>query len=179
MIRGEKTVLRPVDLGDVDRLTKWLNDPEVTRHLSFYLPVARRAEEAWVKNDQPVHTRFAIETVDGKHIGNCGLHGVADKHRCWGFGIFIGDKDYWDGGYGTDAVISALTYGFAHQNLHRIHLTVDADNLRARRCYEKAGFMQEGVLREHHHDRGRYLDIVQMGVLRAEFEEKHAERIVS
>ena len=177
MIRGEKTILRPVDLGDVGRLTAWLNDPEVTKHLSFYLPVTRKAEEEWVRSDQPGHTRFAIETLEGAHIGNCGLDGVPNKRRCWSFGIFIGDRDYWDGGYGTDAAISTLAYGFVHQNLHRIHLSVEAENPRARRCYEKAGFVEEGVLREHHYDRGRYHDVVRMGILRTEFEAKHPERL--
>ena len=177
MIRGEKVVLRPVDLADVDRLTAWINDPEVTEYLSFWLPLSRTAEEEWVRTEQPGVTRFAIDTLEGTHIGVCGLHAGPANDRCAGLGIFIGDKEHWGEGYGTDAVITACAFAFAWQNLRRVHLTADAENARAIRVYEKAGFTLEGTLREHRYKRGRYCDVVCMGLLRREFEERHSERL--
>ena len=177
MIRGEKVLLRPVDLADVDRLAAWLNDAEVTEHLTFWMPVSREGEEEWVRTEHPGVTRFAIDALEGPHIGVIGLHAGPPNDRCAGLGIFIGDKSHWGGGCGTDAVITACAFAFAWQNLRRVHLTADAGNARAIRVYEKAGFTLEGTLREHRYKRGRYRDVVCMGLLRREFEERHSERL--
>ena len=73
MIRGEKTILRPWDVADAERITRWLNDDEVTRFLPFWFPVTQKQEEAWIGSEIPGETRFAIDTLGGRHIGHCSL----------------------------------------------------------------------------------------------------------
>ncbi len=51
-------------------------------------------------------------------------------------------------GFGTEATRLILGHGFETLGLHRISLEVYAFNPRARRAYEKAGFVAEGVLRD-------------------------------
>ena len=82
--------------------------------------------------------------------------------------ITIGDKSRWDGGYGTDAMRTVCRFGFEMMNLHRIELHVFAENARARRAYQKAGFREEGYLRECVFKYGRYMDDVVMGMLEGE-----------
>jgi RimJ/RimL family protein N-acetyltransferase len=53
--------------------------------------------------------------------------------------------------------------------LYRIYLHVFASNQAAIRTYEKAGFRREGLLRQHAHVDGKYVDVIVMGVLRDEF----------
>ena len=57
-----------------------------------------------------------------------------------------------------------------HLNLHRVELSVEPDNARAVRVYEKLGFVREGMRREHHYDDGCFRDELIMGVLGREFE---------
>lgn len=71
-------------------------------------------------------------------------------------------------GVGTQAMRLLLEFGFVRRNLRRIHLQAIASNAGALRSYEKAGFVVEGRLREHAWVRGRYEDIVLMGILRSE-----------
>jgi RimJ/RimL family protein N-acetyltransferase len=71
-------------------------------------------------------------------------------------------------GVGTAAIGQLVEFGFVRRNLRRIHLQAIASNARALRAYEKAGFVEEGRLREHAWVRGRYEDIVLMGILRSE-----------
>jgi diamine N-acetyltransferase len=85
------------------------------------------------------------------------------------FGIFIGDKSLWDKGYGTEAVELLLLHGFQTLNLNRIYLRVYSTNLRAKRSYEKAGFVLEGTLRQAMYRHGQYADIHIMSVLRPEW----------
>ncbi|MFQ6000848.1 MAG: GNAT family N-acetyltransferase [Anaerolineae bacterium] len=113
---------------------------------------------------------FAIETEKGVHIGNIGLHEIDHKDGKATLGIVIGEKGYWDQGYGTDAIKALLRFAFEELNLHRLYLSVFDFNKRAIRCYEKCGFRQEGVLRESLFRAGRYQNEILMGILRQEFE---------
>jgi len=68
-----------------------------------------------------------------------------------------------------------LKHGFENLNLNRIFLMVFADNARAIKAYESAGFTREGILRQGIYKNGHYQDLILMSVLRLEwmnFEEK-------
>jgi len=113
---------------------------------------------------------LAIETAEGVHIGNVGLHRIDWRNRNAELGIAIGERSYWNQGYGTDAIRTLLSLAFREMNLHRVFLRVDADNARGIRCYEKAGFRREGVLREAVFKEGAYHDQYIMSILQSEFE---------
>ncbi len=171
MIHGERTRLRAIEREDIPRFLKWLNDPSVTRYLTLYLPFSQAEEEEWFERHlEDERSRvFAIETAEGKHIGNIGLEDIDWKDRRAMLGIFIGERDFWDQGYGTDAVRALLRLAFEEMGLHRISLHVFDFNQRAIRCYQKCGFRQEGCLREAHFTHGGYHDVLLMGILAREF----------
>ena len=173
MILGKKTRLRAIERGDILRFVKWLNDPEVRRYLAMYMPLSQAEEEKWFERqleDQNSKV-FAIETEEGVHIGNVGLHNIDWKNRKAILGIFIGEKEYWGQGYGSDAIRALLGFAFREMNLHRVYLSVYDYNERAIRCYEKCGFRHEGRLRKARFSDGQYRDELMMGILRQEFEE--------
>ena len=87
-----------------------------------------------------------------------------------GFGIIIGDKTHWGKGCGSAALREVLRIGFQEMNLQHIHLTALGGNTRGVRCYEKCGFRHEGVRRRHFLKRGKWLDVICMGILREEWE---------
>lgn len=89
-------------------------------------------------------------------------------------GIVIGEKEYWNRGYGSDALRTLLRFAFEELNLHRVFLHVFDFNERAIRCYEKVGFRHEGRLRQARFTEGRYVDELVMAVLREEWEEARA-----
>ncbi len=175
MLQGEKVRLRPIERDDLPRFVRWFSDPEVRRHLILYMPPSMAQEEQWFERLQQRLARnedvvLAIETLEGVHIGNIGLHRINWKDRNAELGIVIGEKEYWDQGYGTDAIRTLLRVAFEEMNLHRVSLRVDADNARGIRCYQKCGFQKEGVLREIVFREGAYRDQWVMSVLRPEWE---------
>jgi len=175
MILGERVRLRPIERDDLPRFVGWFGDPEVRRHLALYLPFSLAQEERWFESllgrlERQEDLVLAIETADGVHIGNIGLHAIDWKNRVAELGIAIGEKAYWDQGYGTDAIRTLLDLAFGEMNLHRVFLRVDADNARGTRCYEKAGFRQEGTLREAVFKEGAYHDQYVMSILQPEFD---------
>jgi diamine N-acetyltransferase len=175
MIVGEKVRLRPIERDDLPRFVEWFGDPEVRRHLLIYLPFSLAQEERWFENllerlERQTDVLLAIETADGVHIGNLGLHSIDWKNRSAEFGIAIGEKAYWGQGYGTDAVRTLLDLAFREMNLHRVFLRVNVDNVRGIRCYEKAGFRREGTSRDATFSDGAYHDQYVMSILESEFE---------
>jgi RimJ/RimL family protein N-acetyltransferase len=175
MIEGEKVVLRPKEMADLDRYYAWINDAEVTRFLIMRYGISRAAEEAWLAGrvSRPIsygEVGFAIDTKDGVHIGSIDFHRAIPEDRAARLGIMIGDKAYWSRGYGTDAMRTLVRFGFGEMNLNRIDLTVDARNERAIACYRKCGFLEEARLRQDRYSEGTYHDTLIMGVLRDEWE---------
>ena len=88
-------------------------------------------------------------------------------------GIVIGEKEYWNQGYGTEAIVTVLRFMFTEMNLHRVMLRVFDFNHRAQRCYEKCGFVLEGRLRQSFYHQGQYCDELVMGLLRDDYLKDH------
>ncbi|MBI4758784.1 MAG: GNAT family N-acetyltransferase [Chloroflexi bacterium] len=171
MLVGEKVILRAIERSDIPRFVKWFNDPEVIRFLAMHVPLSVAAEEKWFERQlEDKDTRvLAIETKDGVHIGNLGLHNFNYRDSHAELGIAIGEKEYWGQGYGTDAIRTVLKWAFGELNLNRVFLRTYPFNPRAIRCYEKCGFVIEGRLRQAIYRDGQYHDEIVMGVLRDEF----------
>src|SRR4030042_5158677 len=127
MITGTKVKLREKKMADARRDYAWQSDPVLSRldaapklTISFahYL-----LDYAWeLKFDPPTRCRLAIETADGKHIGNCSYYDIDKTKGEAELGIMIGDRDYWDKGYGADAVCTLVDHIFQQTALNRIYL---------------------------------------------------------
>ncbi len=175
MLRGQKVLLREYRREDVPLRAKFLNDPEVELAAGGDPPVPRPVErlERLYEQDLTREGRnphmFAME-ADGKFIGICGLQGPNQTNRTVELFIIIGDKEYWGRGYGREAIGLLLDYAFRLHNYRKVSLSAKADNERALRCYRACGFVEEGRLREHEWSNGRYVDVVEMGVLRDEWQ---------
>ena len=175
MIPGKRVRLRAVERTDLPKFKEWLNDPEVTEGLSLYLPLSTADEEKWfetVMQDDPAQRPLAIEIQNGDNwqlAGNTGLFHLEWTNRSAEFGMFIGEKSIWSQGYGTEALELILQHAFHTLNLNRVYLRVFVSNPRARRSYEKAGFVLEGTLRQALFRHGQYVDVNVMSVLRSEW----------
>jgi UDP-4-amino-4,6-dideoxy-N-acetyl-beta-L-altrosamine N-acetyltransferase len=166
---GSAIYLRPLEREDAAIVLPWVNDPEVTRHLLLHRPINLKAEEDYIdrlyQSEQDVHLGIVVRQGD-RLIGGCALHRIDAKNRSASLGIFLGDKEAWGHGHGTEAMRLLVGYGFETLNLNRVWLHVFEDNARAIRCYEKVGFQREGILRQDHFRAGRYWNTVVMGILR-------------
>jgi RimJ/RimL family protein N-acetyltransferase len=169
---GDLIRLRAREPDDEPQLYEWFNDPEVTQFLSLRYPVSHAQERDFLARAGGIsfgHASFAIETLtDSRMIGGCDLVDASAENRSATLGIAIGDKAYWDSGYGTDAMRTVCRFGFEMMNLNRIQLDVFAPNARAKRVYEKVGFRTEAVRREAVYLQGAYVDVHVMGLLAGE-----------
>lgn len=174
MLEGKLVRLRPPDMGDLQRNFGWINDAEVTRFLQLRYGMSLAAEEAWMREraSKPMsydNVFFAIEALDGQHIGNINFFKVSPENRSAEMGVMIGEKACWSKGFGADAIETLMRFGFDEMNLNRIDLNVYAENERAIACYRKCGFVEEGRRRQARYQEGHYQDVVWMSVLRDEW----------
>jgi RimJ/RimL family protein N-acetyltransferase len=171
ILEGEKVRLRPVQERDLPHFVEWLADSDVRRWLAeMDSPPTLEDEYEWYdrKRLDPDNVMWAIETLDGRLAGNVELR-LQPRRRKAELGISIHDKSLWGQGLGTDTVRLVLGYAFEEIGLNRVELTTDEGNARALRCYEKCGFLREGLLRQHRLVDGEFGNTVVMAVLRQDW----------
>lgn len=140
-------------------------NPEAPRPLTrddFEARIARTAHS----DASPETVSFVVD-LDGSAVGGASLFNfdLFARHAEAGISLLPNARGR---GIGTAAISLLVEFGFVRRNLRRIHLQAIASNTAAIRAYEKAGFLVEGRQRQHAWVRGRYDDIVLMGILRSE-----------
>ena len=171
-IEGKRIYLSPINIEDAEKYTEWLNDLEITINLSMphKTYTLEQEKEALKTLSQDGYNYAIVNREDNKLLGNCGLMNVDLVNRIGEVGIFIGNKEFWNQGYGTEAMKLLLDYAFNLLNLNNIELKVYAFNKRAYNCYKKCGFKEIGRRREAHLIAGERYDEIYMDILASEFE---------
>ena len=169
---GETVKLRAMGPDDAEALWRWNHDPDVMRFMDDGYAQHVGRVRTWLE-ERPSNAYgdvlFGIETLaDGRLIGLIRLRDAEPETGCAELDIYIGEKDHWGKGYGTDAVRAVCRYGFDKMRLHKVSLTVVAGNDGARRAYEKVGFVVEGRLRSVFRRDGEWHDKLTMGLLEGE-----------
>ena len=166
--------LRPRADADVDVLFSIAADLSTWEERGATSPApltesAYRTRLAEVDSDtSSSNVQFVID-VDGVAVGSVSLSEVDSLARHAEVGVAL-VAEARGTGIGTAAISQIVEFAFVRCNMRRLHLEVIESNRGAIRAYEKAGFVLEGRQREHAWVRGRYEDILRMGILRSEWE---------
>ena len=172
MIRGKKIYLSSVEESSIEQLRQWRNMPELRQYFREYREISSTKQKKWfldrVIND-PNQVDFEIHDKESeKLIGHCGLYYINWINRAAEFTVYIGDKDYRNGGYGSDTLRILFRYGFDVLNLNKIWCEVYSNN-KAIDIYRHLGFKDEGCLRQNYYHDGKYWDSYLLGLLREEW----------
>lgn len=174
MITEGKVLLRALDVSDAQHYYAWINDPETNLWRGLYHPTSIDEAQRWLLNHQIPNSScltFAIinkTTNDQSPIGFIGLRDICNRSRRSEIWVYVGDKSSWGKGFGSAAMGCLIKYAFLEMNLNRIWLECDPEHKAAIRCYEKVGFIQEGMLRQSYYRRGCYRNSAIMAILREE-----------
>ena len=175
-IVGDTIYLSPRGASDeeIEKFTEWMNDFQVTDYINKSEQIMTAiGEKEWLENTARKNENKNFNIIDlnsNKLIGTIGLEKFNWTSRNAVLGIFIGDKNYRNNGYGTEAIKLLLEFGFKYLNLHSIRLSLLSVNERAHKCYLKCGFKDAGKSREEIFLNGKYYDKLYMDILEGEFE---------
>jgi RimJ/RimL family protein N-acetyltransferase len=148
--------LRRKRLEDAEDDYNWRCDPELAR-FDAAAPLRSSFNDFFttfrdeLRLPSPFRRVLAVEDLNGHHIGNVMYYNIDERRGEAELGITIGDKRYWNQGYGTDIVRTFLTYLFAEVHMRRIYLNTLDWNVRAQRAFQKAGFRTCGNNRRGPH----------------------------
>ena len=159
---------------DAAILARWSEDASYLRAMDtdYARPVSELEFAKRLDPDQrdPKWIEFHVRTLqDDRLIGFVALHTIEWNNATAMLSIGIGEPDYRDRGFGSEALQLVLNYAFAELNLFRVGLDVISTNDRAVHLYEKLGFQREGIMRRAVHREGRRHDVLHMGLLRDEW----------
>lgn len=184
-LTGQRVLLRPFILdADASALRAMLQDPEAIRLTGGSngpggLPEWDDAAEAhfrdWYETRNQQQDRLDLAVIDrasDRCVGEVVLNDWSEANRSCGFRTILG-PDGRGRGLGTEAVRLVIGYGFEQLGLHRISLEVYSFNPRARRVYDKVGFVAEGVMRDALRWGDEWIDATLMSILAPEWHRHH------
>ncbi|HPH95496.1 MAG TPA: GNAT family protein [Anaerolineaceae bacterium] len=178
LFQGERTRLCAIDIEkDAPCFFRWRSDSEYWNLLSSSIafPVnlrdIKKELQKW-ETDEQVYS-FGIHTLDDDRLAGLVELEVDLLHRDAWVGIGIGEADCRGKGFGTDAMLEIMRFGFLELDLFRISLNTFEYNTPAIRTYEKMGFTHEGRMRAYLNWKGRRWDLIFMGMLRSEWESRY------
>lgn len=176
---GERILLRDYRQDDFQGIRAWVNDRETIRYLSsrFWMPQSETDTRDFLNhamNAGPNGAFFIIaDKKSGDYIGQIDLFSINWRLRSAEMGIVIACQKDRSHGVGAEAIGLLLEYAFTVLGLERVELEAAADNARANRCYQKAGFKPEGVKRHAFMVDGRFADLNLYGFLAEDWRESH------
>ena len=169
-IQGQRCFLREVNLNDVKgNYLKWMNDPEVLKFLeSRFSNNSAESIKEFVLNIKNSGDSFLFAIIDqeyGKHIGNVKLGPINRAHRFAEVGIIIGEQSFWGKGYASEVLGLIVSYARTELKLHKLTAGCYVNNTASLKAFKKAGFKEEGLLREQYIYNGLYVDAIRLGIL--------------
>ena len=174
-LMGGRIVLREFRQEDISGIRSWVNDAETVRFMggAFMRPQTWEESESYLSNllngGAGGVNLVVADRETKRYLGQCALTKIDQTARHAELAIVMA-PDSAGRGYGREAVRLLLGFAFRQMNLNRVYLRVYADNERAVRCYRACGFREEGRQREQAYFDGHYGDVLEMGILRREFE---------
>ena len=170
-----RIILRDKDPSDAWDDYSWETDPELSKldaaqvlsmSYSQYL-----LDYTWdLRTPRSNSRQFAVDTLDGTHIGNCSYYNLDRTKGETELGIMIGNKEYWSKGYGVDVISTLLDHIFQNLSVDRVHLKTLEWNARAQKCFTKCGFTECGRMSSEGYN------FMIMDVSRQNWEGKQASR---
>ena len=153
-IKGERVVLRPYTLNDVDEFyDNYGSDPKVQKYFNFAADGSREASEAYIKScvekyDDPAFYAWAV-LVEGKVVGGIALSNIDEKSDAAELQASLGSEFWWKG-FTTESARIVKDLAFNTIGIHRLYGMHHVDNVSHGSMLIKVGMEPEGVLKEAH-----------------------------
>lgn len=161
-LKGDKVILRPVEISDLDALYQWENDPETWQVSDTVNPFSRFYLEQYILNSQNnIYTdkqlRLIIQTRQAEVAGAADLFEFDAHNRRCAVGILI-QKEFRRRGYASQAIDLLIPYAAKVLNLHQLFCSIDQDNRESLKLFQSKGFRNTGCKIQWNLKAGRWVD---------------------
>jgi len=173
-LESPRVYLRALEEKDIHgSYFQWLNDKEVTQFNSHgRFPNNEKKIRDYLNFSQTDTNALVLAIIfkeNDLHIGNISLQNINWIDRNAEFAILLGDKNYWGKNLAFEASALIVAHGFEVLNLHRIYCGTSSENIGMQKLAEKLQMKREGLRREALFKNGRYVDIIEYGILKKEY----------
>ena len=170
MIGGRAVALRAIEVGDLEQLLAWRNQPALRRYFREYRELNHTQQRAWFDskvNGDPCTRMFAIQHTDtGTLLGACGLCYIDWVNRTADFSLYIGHEGlYIDDNLAPDAAITMTGYAFDELGLNRLWSEIYAFDEAKTRFFQRLGWQLDGRHRQTHWAEGAWHDSLYFSLL--------------
>ena len=167
-LQGVLVRLEPLTEAVYEDYRVAMGDPEVTRLTGTHATFEHTEIEAWLRTRRNQHDRAdwaIIRAQDGAFLGEAVINGLDPHNESANYRVWLAGSAVFGRGYGSEATRLVVDYALDEVGLHRLTLEVFDHNPRARRAYEKCGFIVEGRSRDALLWKGRWHDSLTMAIL--------------
>jgi RimJ/RimL family protein N-acetyltransferase len=152
ILATQRLILRHLEDRDLPELAALYADPVIRRYFpEGVLSVEETREELeWFRNGHPDHPELGlwatIERETGQFVGRCGLLPWDIDGKLEIEIAYLIDQAHWGRGFGAEAALALVGYGFEQLKLGRLIALIDPANTASVRVAESAGlrFEREG-----------------------------------
>ena len=169
---------RPMNLDDLGNVAAWLANFEDIALFDRCLPIPvsdLQVEGSWkpaIEHKEPPDAMwYMAEQPDQSLIGMCGLQKINYIHGDGIIPVFV-DRAHRGKGLGLVMLNAIFSLAFRQLRLHRVSTVFRADNDVSQKLIKSAGFVEEGRLREAWFANDTYHDVIQVGMLKSEWQKK-------
>ncbi|MBB2479370.1 GNAT family N-acetyltransferase [Bacillus sp. APMAM] len=177
LIVGEKVKLRPFNASDLPYLEECLKDPEVIKLTGSTTEFDRESVIHWYETRNQQKDRLDLAIVDKSVnilVGEVVVNLYDEKKESMNFRILIGPRGR-NRGLGTEATNLIIDYVFKNTNLNQLTLSVYEFNPRAKKVYEKVGFVLDSIDKNDLEFEGEWIDSINMILTRDNWLKMHNE----
>lgn len=166
-----KLLFRKVTENDAEKILSWRTKPDVTKYMYTDLNISKGEQKNWITKINSDNTKkYWIVNADGYDVGLVCLYDIDLNNRKTSWAYYIGEDEVRGKGLGKLIELNIIHYVFEVLLLNKLCCEVFADNEKVIKLHERLGSKIEGVRRQHIFKNGLYRDIVEMGILKDEWE---------
>jgi RimJ/RimL family protein N-acetyltransferase len=171
---------------DFDLLIRWIYSEQVLQYWTgsmFSFPLTREKLDWYIdgannKDTSDVFIYKAVDEATGKTVGHISLGSISKKNGSARISrVLVGNTCERGKGYCSAMIAEVLRIGFEEMRLHRIALGVYTSNTGAIRCYERCGFVKEGVSRDVLKYGDDYWSLLEMSILEEEWRRNRLRKV--
>lgn len=158
--------LNNISQQDKQKFIQWKGDIEIC-DLIISTPVnlSLKQLEHWIKNnsnDSNQYFKSVYRVYDNKLIGLARLMFIDQVSQIAEVGLYIGDKEDRKGKYGSAILNQLIEAAEKKYHLNKVFAKIHNDNFGSMKLFEKAGFVQEGRLRDHYFSNNsiKFIDVL-------------------